>query len=60
MDLIYYPPKTKFLENAERQGLKTLNGLGMLVFQGVIAYEYFTETKVPIFLYEEVLNPVHE
>lgn len=60
VDLIYYPAKTKFLETAESRGLKTLNGLGMLVFQGVIAYEYFTDTKVPETLYEEVLSLVYE
>ncbi len=60
VDLIYYPSKTKFLEDAEKQGLKILNGLGMLVFQGVIAYEYFTGVKVPEALFEEVLNLVYE
>ena len=60
VDLIYHPAKTKFLADAEEKGLKILNGLGMLVYQGVIAYEHFTGVKVPDFLVEEVLKLLNE
>ena len=60
VDLIYHPAKTKFLADAEEKGLKILNGLGMLVFQGVIAYEHFTGVKVPDSLSEEVLKLLNE
>lgn len=60
VDLIYHPSKTKFLADAEEKGLKILNGLGMLVFQGVIAYEHFTGVKVPDSLSEEVLKLLNE
>ncbi|HEA47312.1 MAG TPA: shikimate dehydrogenase, partial [bacterium] len=33
-DLIYNPPKTKLLSEAEGIGAKTLNGVGMLLYQG--------------------------
>lgn len=36
-DFIYNPPQTKLLEDAERLGLKTVNGLGMLIYQGIAA-----------------------
>ena len=45
-DLIYSPAKTALLECADRMGLKTANGLGMLVWQGVYALEHFAGTKL--------------
>lgn len=45
-DLIYNPAKTLFLKEAEQAGTPILNGLGMLLYQGVLAFEKFTESKV--------------
>lgn len=42
-DLIYHPAKTELLAQAERRGLKTLNGLPMLVWQAVLALEHFLD-----------------
>lgn len=47
IDMIYNPPETKFLRIAREHGAKTLNGLDMLIYQGIIAYELFTDTKLP-------------
>lgn len=47
IDMIYNPDKTLFLKEAEKRGAKTVNGLGMLIYQGIIAYELFTDTKLP-------------
>lgn len=41
-DLIYQPARTYFLEQAEQVGCEVLNGLGMLVWQGIFAYEIWT------------------
>jgi len=41
-DIIYNPEKTKFLQEAEKLGFPTLNGLSMLLFQGEEAYRLFT------------------
>jgi len=41
-DAVINPPKTKFLTNAESRGAKTLDGLGMLVYQAAIAIEFWT------------------
>ena len=41
-DVIPNPPKTPFLRLAERQGCRTLDGLGMLVNQGVIGIKLWT------------------
>ncbi len=40
-DLIYHPNQTELLAQAKRRGLKTLNGLPMLVWQAVLALERF-------------------
>lgn len=47
VDMIYNPPCTKFLEYAKKKGAKTLNGLDMLIYQAIIAYEHFTDVKLP-------------
>ncbi len=45
-DLIYKPSQTKLLNHASSLGLETLNGLGMLIFQGLIADELFLEREL--------------
>ena len=57
-DMIYNPEKTKFLQLAESKGAKTVNGLGMLIYQGIIAYELFTGVKLPDSIYDELLKNV--
>lgn len=42
LDVIYNPSKTALLLDAERHGIKHINGLYMLVAQAVKAYEFFT------------------
>ena len=41
-DIIYSPPRTQFLEEAQKRHATVLNGAGMLAGQAVFAYEYFT------------------
>ncbi len=60
VDIIYYPKKTALLRAAESMGVKILNGIGMLAFQGIIAYEYFTGEKVSEEYYTEALNIIDE
>ena len=40
-DAIYHPAQTQLLAQARRRGLKTLNGLPMLVNQAALALEHF-------------------
>lgn len=47
VDLIYNPKCTKFLKLARENGAKILNGLDMLIYQGIIAYELFCDIKLP-------------
>ncbi|WKY47125.1 shikimate dehydrogenase [Eubacteriaceae bacterium ES3] len=41
-DMIYSPEKTRFLKEAEEQGALIENGLDMLLFQGLLAFELWT------------------
>ena len=45
-DLIYR--ETPLLKAAARKGCKTLNGLGMLLHQGVLSFEIWTGVKPPV------------
>lgn len=47
-DTIYSPPKTALLEMAEEVGCTTVNGLGMLFFQGVAAFKLWMGVDMPI------------
>jgi len=40
-DIVYNPLETEFLARAHAQGLKTVDGLGMLMHQAVPAFEAF-------------------
>lgn len=48
MDIVYAPLKTKLLQDAERAGCQIVNGLEMLLFQGVAQFELWTDTKAPV------------
>ena len=41
-DGIFNPPETRLIQTAKTKGCTTVNGLGMLVQQGAIAFEYWT------------------
>ncbi|HET7580889.1 MAG TPA: shikimate dehydrogenase [Bacillales bacterium] len=41
-DLIYNPLKTKWLEEGEKYGAVPMNGIGMFVNQGALAFEWWT------------------
>ena len=46
-DVIPNPPDTPFLRTARARGVQTLDGLSMLVYQGVIGFELWTGEKAP-------------
>jgi shikimate dehydrogenase len=45
-DVIYNPARTKLLRQAESFGCKAVNGMGMLFWQGILAYEIWMDIKV--------------
>ncbi|HOW58510.1 MAG TPA: shikimate dehydrogenase [Candidatus Omnitrophota bacterium] len=55
MDLIYNPAVTPFLKAAKEKGHRTLNGLGMLLYQGVLAFEQWTKQKAPVAVMRQAL-----
>lgn len=44
-DVVFSPPQTRLLRDAAARGCRTLDGLGMLVNQGVIGVQYWTDVK---------------
>ena len=56
-DIIYNPKKTVFLKDAEKRGAHIINGLGMLVLQGILAFELFNDITLDHKkVYEELMN----
>ncbi|MEY3302525.1 MAG: shikimate dehydrogenase [Pseudanabaena sp.] len=54
-DLIYTPRPTKFLQIAAARGLKAIDGLEMLINQGVIGLEFWLDQPVPIEIMRQAL-----
>lgn len=46
-DAVFNPPMTPLLRAARNHGLRVLDGLSMLVYQGVIGFELWTGRKAP-------------
>ena len=46
-DIVPNPPETHFVQAARKLRLKTITGLGMLVYQGAIGFEMWTGRKPP-------------
>lgn len=55
-DVIYAPPKTKFLKLAEEAGCDTMNGFPMMLFQGAEAFRLWTGQDMPIAHMKEYLH----
>ena len=45
-DLIYNPKETPLLKMAARKGAKISNGLGMLFYQGVLAFQHWADIQL--------------
>ncbi|MEA5023243.1 MAG: shikimate dehydrogenase [Desulfitobacterium hafniense] len=48
VDIIFNPWETPFLHSAKAMGCKTVNGIDMLLYQGVNAWEFWLEDKAPL------------
>ena len=59
-DVIPNPPWTPFLLEAQNRGAKTLDGLGMLVNQGTIAFKLWTGREAPADVMRKALTAVFE
>ena len=47
-DLVYNPPVTPFMREAERAGARVYGGLSMLVYQGAVGFEKWTGRPAPV------------
>ena len=57
-DATYNPIKTKFLQDAESVGCKTINGKGMLIHCGMMGFELYTGIKQSIDIWSEIMNKI--
>lgn len=55
-DVIPNPPHTPFLQAAEKQGARTIDGLGMLVYQGAIGFKMWTGMEAPVDVMHQALS----
>lgn len=54
-DVIPNPPQTPFLRRAASCGARTLDGLGMLVYQGAIGFKMWTGQDAPVAVMRQAL-----
>jgi len=54
-DVIPNPPNTPFLRQAAACGARTIDGLGMLVYQGAIAFQMWTGHDAPVAVMHKAL-----
>jgi len=47
-DMVYRPPRTMFLRDADRDGARGVGGIAMLVHQGALALELWTGRRAPV------------
>ncbi len=55
MDIVYAPLKTRLLQEAEPNGCKIINGLEMLLYQGVAQFELWTGKVAPVTVMRKAL-----
>lgn len=46
VDLIYNPAETPFIKLLKNKGIRAINGLKMLLYQGIMAYELWNNLKI--------------
>lgn len=60
VDIICNPTDTFFMKLCRKHGAKSYNGLKMLLYQGVAAYELWNKIKIPQAICDEVLTLMEE
>ena len=58
-DVVYFPRETELLRMAKEVGCKTMNGLGMMLFQGAAAFKLWTGEDMPIEYMKEMLDIIY-
>ncbi len=57
-DIIYNPRTTKLMALAQSRGLKTFNGLYMLLYQGAEAFRLWTGAQMPVDYIKKLFSPM--
>lgn len=55
-DIVYNPRMTKLLSEAEKRGCTIHGGLGMFIYQGAYAFEYWTGQPAPVAIMHETVE----
>ncbi len=56
VDIIFNPAKTMFMKLCKESGARAYNGLKMLLYQGIAAFELWNNIKVPKNLADKILG----
>ncbi len=59
-DLVYNPAMTRLLQLASTDGATAIGGLGMLVYQGAIAWEAWTGEAAPVDVMQRATNIIFD
>lgn len=59
VDIVYKPLRTPLIRAAEQAGARFLNGLGMLLFQGVLAFKIWTGKSPPVDVMKRALRTAY-
>lgn len=54
-DVVYYPKETILLKMAKEKGCTTINGLGMMLYQGAYAFNLWTNEEMPVEYIKEIM-----
>lgn len=60
MDIVYNPLKTKFLDLAEKRGCKIIDGLQMLIYQGIEQLRIWTKLEISMEVIEKIKKEVYK
>jgi shikimate dehydrogenase len=55
-DIVYEPVQTRLLREAKKAGARAVNGLGMLVHQGALAFEIWIGKRAPVKVMEAAVK----
>ncbi len=55
-DIVYSPSETALLKLAKEAGCRTMNGFGMMLFQGAAAFKLWTGQDMPVEYIKEVMD----
>lgn len=59
-DLVYNPRETQLLKTAREQGSKVANGLGMLFYQGILAFQHWADVQLSPEVKEKIRGRLEE